>query len=418
MRGACVRMDGAAHDALAAHDYPAPLARVLGELMAASALLAASLKFRGSLIVQLAGPGPVRLAVVECDHLLALRATAQWDREALATMAADATLVELAGDGDAARLAITLDPEEGPIYQGIVALEAGSVASLLEHYLASSEQLASRLALAVPDGARRAAPGAATPRRGRRSRRAVGGNAMRVVGALDPATLVADADPTDVLAGASSRGATCACSGRARRASRAAARPPASSRRCASPGATRSRPRSPTQGRSTSPASTAGGATPTRRPRHARSSSRPRPAPPREPARSTRRRAERVRLDRWLWAARFYKTRALACEAIDTGAVRVGGERVKPARALKSGDCVLVRKGPASRGMSSSRARRAARLGERRGAALRRGRGVDRRASRECRAPSRGIAAAVSRAARPSATAARSTTSSTSPSGL
>jgi ribosome-associated heat shock protein Hsp15 len=57
-------------------------------------------------------------------------------------------------------------------------------------------------------------------------------------------------------------------------------------------------------------------------------------------------RAERVRLDRWLWAARFYKTRALACEAIDTGAVRVGGERVKPARALKSGDCVLVRKGP------------------------------------------------------------------------
>ena len=63
VRGACVRMDRAAHDALAAHDYPAPLARVLAELMAAAALLAASLKFRGSLIVQLAGPGLVRLAV-------------------------------------------------------------------------------------------------------------------------------------------------------------------------------------------------------------------------------------------------------------------------------------------------------------------------------------------------------------------
>ena len=51
-----------------------------------------------------------------------------------------------------ARLAITLDPEDGPLYQGIVALEAGSVATLLEHYLASSEQLESRLALAVDDG--------------------------------------------------------------------------------------------------------------------------------------------------------------------------------------------------------------------------------------------------------------------------
>ena len=54
----------------------------------------------------------------------------------------------------------------------------------------------------------------------------------------------------------------------------------------------------------------------------------------------------RVRLDRWLWAARFYKTRALACDAIETGAVRVDGERAKPARALKAGDRVLVRKGP------------------------------------------------------------------------
>jgi len=70
VRGACVRMDRAVHDALASHDYPRALARVLAELLAASTLLAASLKFRGSLIVQLAGGGPVRLAVVECDHAL------------------------------------------------------------------------------------------------------------------------------------------------------------------------------------------------------------------------------------------------------------------------------------------------------------------------------------------------------------
>lgn len=53
----------------------------------------------------------------------------------------------------------------------------------------------------------------------------------------------------------------------------------------------------------------------------------------------------KLRADKWLWAARFYKTRALACEAIDTGRVRVAGERVKPARALKVGDRVTVRKG-------------------------------------------------------------------------
>ncbi|MFO1310283.1 MAG: RNA-binding S4 domain-containing protein [Burkholderiales bacterium] len=53
----------------------------------------------------------------------------------------------------------------------------------------------------------------------------------------------------------------------------------------------------------------------------------------------------RVRLDKWLWAARFYKTRALACDAIETGHVRVAGERVKPSRGVRAGDRVTVRKG-------------------------------------------------------------------------
>ncbi len=52
----------------------------------------------------------------------------------------------------------------------------------------------------------------------------------------------------------------------------------------------------------------------------------------------------RVRIDRWLWAVRFYKTRELACAAIEAGQVRVGGERVKPARAVKAGDRVSVRR--------------------------------------------------------------------------
>lgn len=55
--------------------------------------------------------------------------------------------------------------------------------------------------------------------------------------------------------------------------------------------------------------------------------------------------ATRVRVDKWLWAARFYRSRALACDAIESGQVRVDGERVKPSRGVKAGDRVTVRKG-------------------------------------------------------------------------
>ena len=52
-----------------------------------------------------------------------------------------------------------------------------------------------------------------------------------------------------------------------------------------------------------------------------------------------------VRLDKWLWAARFFKTRSLASEAVDTGKVKVGGERVKPARSLRVGDALAIDNG-------------------------------------------------------------------------
>lgn len=55
---------------------------------------------------------------------------------------------------------------------------------------------------------------------------------------------------------------------------------------------------------------------------------------------------QRVRLDKWLWAARFFKTRALACEAVEGGKVHVNGERVKPSRQLRLGDELRIQKGP------------------------------------------------------------------------
>lgn len=55
---------------------------------------------------------------------------------------------------------------------------------------------------------------------------------------------------------------------------------------------------------------------------------------------------ENVRIDKWLWAARFFKTRSLATKAVSGGHVHLGGNRVKPARTIQVGDQLTVRKGP------------------------------------------------------------------------
>jgi molecular chaperone Hsp33 len=144
VRGVRVHLTDTSRAMLAPNDYPPPLARVLVELTAAAALLAAALKFDGSLVLQLVGAGPVRLVVVECNPGLSLRGTAQWQGD----MRPETPLRELFGSGDA-RLAITLDPREGgPLYQGIVSLDAPEVATTIEHYLATSEQVDSKLVLA------------------------------------------------------------------------------------------------------------------------------------------------------------------------------------------------------------------------------------------------------------------------------
>ncbi len=149
VRGALVSLDDACRDILRCHPYPPALKRVLAELLAATALLASTLKFKGALVVQLQGDGPVRLLVVECTADLTLRATAQWNAAAEA-LPRDASLAELAGGPAHSRLAISLDPKDGtPIYQGIVALEATSIALLIEHYLTKSEQIDSALAIAA-----------------------------------------------------------------------------------------------------------------------------------------------------------------------------------------------------------------------------------------------------------------------------
>lgn len=145
VRGELVQLDAAYQEVLARHAYPPVLQAMIGELMAAAALLSATLKFDGTLIMQLHGTGCVKLIVVECTRENTLRATARWEGEV-----PDVSLAELLGHG---RFVITLEPKEGETYQGIVGFEPGQrVAEIIEHYMASSEQLATRLWLAVGEG--------------------------------------------------------------------------------------------------------------------------------------------------------------------------------------------------------------------------------------------------------------------------
>ena len=142
VRGEIVHLDATWRAVLSRHDYPPPVRALLGEMMAAAALLTATLKFGGTLIMQIQGSGPVQLLVVECTSDHHMRATAKWSQ-----LPANGDLRTLVGDG---KFAITLDPGQGRTgYQGVVALEGASVAAALESYMARSEQIETRLWLAT-----------------------------------------------------------------------------------------------------------------------------------------------------------------------------------------------------------------------------------------------------------------------------
>ncbi len=161
VRGMLVRLTDAWTDMLrrreAAGGYPEPVRQLLGEMAAAGVLMQANIKFNGSLILQIMGDGPVRLAVAEVQPDLSLRATAKvvGDVPPLAQLEA---LVNVQGQG---RCAITLDPKDRlpgqQPYQGVVPLHGDrreplqQVSQVLEHYMLQSEQLDTKLILAAND---------------------------------------------------------------------------------------------------------------------------------------------------------------------------------------------------------------------------------------------------------------------------
>jgi molecular chaperone Hsp33 len=153
VRGELVDISETWREVNARHDYPAPVKRMLGEMLAAGALLSANLKFNGSIVMQIHGDGPVTLLVVECDADLRVRATAKLAADAaIDDNASPKQLVNAHGHG---RFVITLDPKDKlpgqQPYQGIVPLDGDTVGEIIENYMLRSEQLDTRLWLAADD---------------------------------------------------------------------------------------------------------------------------------------------------------------------------------------------------------------------------------------------------------------------------
>jgi len=142
VRGNLVNLTQTLQQALNKQYLPTGLRKALGELMAASALLAATLKMDGSLVMQIQSKGALKLLVVECNSdvgsTIKMRATAKWDDE----VTDNQKLFELIEQG---QFMITLDPTDGQAYQGIVPIEGDSISAVLENYMMRSEQIDTKI---------------------------------------------------------------------------------------------------------------------------------------------------------------------------------------------------------------------------------------------------------------------------------
>jgi molecular chaperone Hsp33 len=149
-RGRIVRLGAAVDEILTRHDYPEAVANLLGEACALAALVGASLKFDGKLIVQAQGDGPVRYVVVDYDTSGALRGYCRYDADEVAAVSqgfARPGAQTLLGKGV---FIMTVDPVGAKDrYQGVTPIEGETLALCAEHYFAQSEQVPTHVRLAV-----------------------------------------------------------------------------------------------------------------------------------------------------------------------------------------------------------------------------------------------------------------------------
>ena len=150
VRGRIVRMGAMVDDILTRHDYPEPVADLLGEACALAALVGSSLKFDGRLILQAQGDGPVAYVVADYDTSGALRGYCRFDAERVAEaskgFARPGAKTLLGGGVFVMTVDQGVDMER---YQGITPIEGETLALCAEHYFAQSEQTPTRVRLAV-----------------------------------------------------------------------------------------------------------------------------------------------------------------------------------------------------------------------------------------------------------------------------
>lgn len=143
VRGEITSLQSSFQQITSHQNYPPAVTALFGEFLAAASLLSATLKFPGIVSIQAVGRGPVKTIMAECYQKTKLRGIVRGELDALT---GPETLSTMLGS---ATLAITIEPEGGERYQGIVPMEQDSLSGCLEHYFAQSEQLPTKIKLAA-----------------------------------------------------------------------------------------------------------------------------------------------------------------------------------------------------------------------------------------------------------------------------
>ena len=151
LRGRVVRLGSAVDAILNSHNYPQPVAKLLGEAIALTVMLGTALKFEGRFILQTQTDGPVRMLVVDFRSPGQVRACARYDKARVAGLidGGKTSSGDLLGHG---HLAMTIDQgADMNRYQGLVALNGGTLEDAAHEYFKSSEQIPTRVRLAVAE---------------------------------------------------------------------------------------------------------------------------------------------------------------------------------------------------------------------------------------------------------------------------
>lgn len=145
-RGHWVKLTDAWRDACQFQSYPNAVRDALGQMLAVVSMLAHNIKFDGAVALQSLGNGPLSMALAECRNRRFIRGIARENEER--RVIGSANFRELIGDG---QLALSLLPSSGGTYQGLVQLTAPDLASNIENYFATSEQLETKIRLVVTE---------------------------------------------------------------------------------------------------------------------------------------------------------------------------------------------------------------------------------------------------------------------------